>query len=56
MKPLKVAIIDLDSVKLDSTIDEGTICGTPGYFPDRRKLMKGVILGRLGLCCNSFRS
>ena len=41
MKPLKVVIIDFDRVKLDSAIDEGTICGTPGYFPERRKLNEG---------------
>ena len=46
MKPLKVVIIDFDRVKLDSAIDEGKICGTPGYFPDRR--MKGVNFGTFG--------
>ena len=41
LKPLKVVIIDFDRVKLDSTDCEGTACGTPGYFPDRRMLKEG---------------
>jgi len=41
LKPLRVAIIDFDRVKLDSTDSEGTFCGTPGYYPDRKTLKEG---------------
>ena len=41
LKPVQVVIIDFDRAKLDSTNSEGTACGTPGYFPDKRNIKEG---------------